>query len=290
MSMGRDDEIPGSALNDGAPLHPHGPTVGSGPGRGGFPQGKPPGQAILDHYLTPERREAIAAGVEGIKSVVGGALTLSTMARVLAAVEAHIRRMTGTETPIDWNMVPEWFTMHAGLVEEWRASHIGEARRAELQAGLQAESDAAIADLLESATEHTRKLREQMGADTRLRAAVGAFLNELRASPAGHPVDVFDVTQWALTDKSGAAAQELVLAYRAAVGERGDGKTGPGCVYLVTTGDGEDGNEWHIVSIHGTRESAERAKAAYDTHEIKRPDGSTYTLRSNDVEEWELTT
>jgi len=35
-------------------------------------------------------------------------------------------------------------------------------------------------------------------------------------------------------------------------------------IYLVTTGSGADGDEWSVISIHRTKEGAERAEAAYE--------------------------
>jgi hypothetical protein len=55
-------------------------------------------------------------------------------------------------------------------------------------------------------------------------------------------------------------------------------------VWLVTTGSGEDGDEWDVVSIHSTQSGAEQAKAAYETPQT-RPDGSTYSFDAH-IEEW----
>lgn len=57
-------------------------------------------------------------------------------------------------------------------------------------------------------------------------------------------------------------------------------------VFLLTSGDGSDGDEVVVQSVHATREGAERAKAAYEAPR-KRADGSTYSLDAQ-VEEWEL--
>jgi len=57
-------------------------------------------------------------------------------------------------------------------------------------------------------------------------------------------------------------------------------------VYLLTKGDGSDGNEWSVISIHSTRILAEKAKALHESPR-SRPDGSTYTLDA-DVEEWDV--
>lgn len=58
-------------------------------------------------------------------------------------------------------------------------------------------------------------------------------------------------------------------------------------VYLLTTGDGSDGDEWNVEGIYATCEAAERAKAEY---ECPRPrgDGTMYRLLANDVEEWDV--
>lgn len=59
-------------------------------------------------------------------------------------------------------------------------------------------------------------------------------------------------------------------------------------VYLLTTGDGDDGNEWSVQAIYATREAADRAKVDFDTEKHYRPDGTFYNRTSNEVEEWEL--
>jgi hypothetical protein len=56
-------------------------------------------------------------------------------------------------------------------------------------------------------------------------------------------------------------------------------------VYLLTTGDGSDGDEWGVLGIFTTREKAEAAKAAYRLP-VRRGDGSQYSRSVNDVEEW----
>ena len=55
-------------------------------------------------------------------------------------------------------------------------------------------------------------------------------------------------------------------------------------VWLLTTGDGSDGSEWDVKSIHATKDGAERAKTEYEKPRT-RGDGSTYTLTAT-VEEW----
>lgn len=57
-------------------------------------------------------------------------------------------------------------------------------------------------------------------------------------------------------------------------------------VFLLTTGDGSDGNEWGVESIHSTRELAEKAQARYSEPQI-RYDGSAY-VRESEIEEWEV--
>ena len=55
-------------------------------------------------------------------------------------------------------------------------------------------------------------------------------------------------------------------------------------VYLLTCGDGSDGDEWGVISIHATIESAERAKKEYEIPMI-RGDSSTYK-REAQIEKW----
>ena len=57
-------------------------------------------------------------------------------------------------------------------------------------------------------------------------------------------------------------------------------------IYLLTSGSGWDGDEWHVISVHRTKEGAERAEKIYEAPR-PRGDGSTYTFDS-EVEEWEL--
>ncbi len=57
-------------------------------------------------------------------------------------------------------------------------------------------------------------------------------------------------------------------------------------VYLLTTGTGEDGNEWSVESIHATLESAELHKKKYEMPRF-RGDGSSYVLEAN-IEKWEV--
>lgn len=57
-------------------------------------------------------------------------------------------------------------------------------------------------------------------------------------------------------------------------------------VFLLTTGDGSDGDEWRVISVHATQEGANLAKAEYEAPR-PRPDGSAYSLDAN-VEPWDL--
>ena len=56
-------------------------------------------------------------------------------------------------------------------------------------------------------------------------------------------------------------------------------------VYLLTYGNGEDGDEWAVVSIHATKESAEAAKAEYEKPMLHK-DGFPCVHRCNAIEEW----
>ena len=58
-------------------------------------------------------------------------------------------------------------------------------------------------------------------------------------------------------------------------------------VYLVTTGDGEDGSEWGVESIHRTMEGAIKAKRLYESPRVT-PDGREYSLLANDIEVWSV--
>lgn len=57
-------------------------------------------------------------------------------------------------------------------------------------------------------------------------------------------------------------------------------------VFLLTTGDGSDGDEWGVKSIHSTEAGALAAKARYESP-VRRPDGSTYK-REAQIEPWVL--
>ena len=57
-------------------------------------------------------------------------------------------------------------------------------------------------------------------------------------------------------------------------------------VWLLATGDGSDGDEWNVQSIHATESGANAAKLAYERIRT-RPDGSTYHFIAN-VEGWNL--
>ncbi len=52
-------------------------------------------------------------------------------------------------------------------------------------------------------------------------------------------------------------------------------------VYLVTAGDGSDGNEWRVETIQSTREAAEAWIAAHNAH---RPRWAELT--PDNIEEW----
>ena len=57
-------------------------------------------------------------------------------------------------------------------------------------------------------------------------------------------------------------------------------------VYLVTTGTGQDGDEWGLISVHSTKEGALYHEQFYERDRY-RPDGSTYNYEA-DIEEWEV--
>ncbi len=57
-------------------------------------------------------------------------------------------------------------------------------------------------------------------------------------------------------------------------------------VYLLTSGDGSDGNEWDVISIHSTRELAEKAQAKYSEPQ-KNIHGGEY-VRESEIEEWKM--
>jgi hypothetical protein len=59
-------------------------------------------------------------------------------------------------------------------------------------------------------------------------------------------------------------------------------------VYLLTTGDGSDGDEYAVVGIYKSRSDALMAKVEYDERKHFRRDGSFYQMRSNEIEEWPL--
>lgn len=56
-------------------------------------------------------------------------------------------------------------------------------------------------------------------------------------------------------------------------------------VFLVTTGSGQDGDEWNVESIHATRAGAEMAQAEY-INPRRRLDGSIFF--DANIEEWPL--
>ena len=57
-------------------------------------------------------------------------------------------------------------------------------------------------------------------------------------------------------------------------------------VWLLTSGDGSDGNEWGLISIHSSEELALLAKAKYEAPR-SRYYSSTYCLEAN-IEEWSV--
>lgn len=57
-------------------------------------------------------------------------------------------------------------------------------------------------------------------------------------------------------------------------------------LFLLTVGSGDDGDEWRVLSVHATWESAEAGKREYETSRT-RQDGSTYHYDAN-IETWDL--
>lgn len=57
-------------------------------------------------------------------------------------------------------------------------------------------------------------------------------------------------------------------------------------VFLLTTGDGSDGDEWQVVSIHRTKESAEKAKVEYEKPRPRLTTG--FYARTANIEEWDV--
>ena len=55
-------------------------------------------------------------------------------------------------------------------------------------------------------------------------------------------------------------------------------------VWLVTTGDGSDGDEMRVESIHTTKEGAEKAKATIESPRMSYA-GTLYIQEAN-IEEW----
>ena len=58
-------------------------------------------------------------------------------------------------------------------------------------------------------------------------------------------------------------------------------------VYLLTTGDGSDGNEWSLHGIYSTEQRAKEALAVYQMPR-PRPDGSFYVPDDAKIEEWPI--
>ena len=57
-------------------------------------------------------------------------------------------------------------------------------------------------------------------------------------------------------------------------------------VYLLTTGDGSDGNEWNVERICSTKKKVVSAKRKYE-RKIFRKDGSYYR-RDSKIEIWDV--
>jgi hypothetical protein len=57
-------------------------------------------------------------------------------------------------------------------------------------------------------------------------------------------------------------------------------------VFLLTSGDGSDGDEWGVISIHSSREFAETAQVKYSEPQ-KNIYGGTY-IRQSEIEEWAI--
>lgn len=58
-------------------------------------------------------------------------------------------------------------------------------------------------------------------------------------------------------------------------------------VYLLTSGDGSEGNEWYVLGIFSTPTLAEEAKARYELPRPRRL-GGMLELQANPVEEWRV--
>jgi hypothetical protein len=57
-------------------------------------------------------------------------------------------------------------------------------------------------------------------------------------------------------------------------------------VFLLTSGDGSDGDEWGVISIHSCREFAEIEQKKYSEPQ-KNIHGVTY-IRESKIEEWSV--
>ena len=57
-------------------------------------------------------------------------------------------------------------------------------------------------------------------------------------------------------------------------------------VWLLTTGTGQDGDEWYVESIHSTLEKAKLAKEEYERPR-QNDYGHSYILEA-DIEEWDV--
>lgn len=57
-------------------------------------------------------------------------------------------------------------------------------------------------------------------------------------------------------------------------------------VWMLTTGSGQDGDEWNVESIHSTEDGAQRALELYQEPQ-QNIRGGTY-VRDAQIEEWEI--
>jgi hypothetical protein len=57
-------------------------------------------------------------------------------------------------------------------------------------------------------------------------------------------------------------------------------------VYLLTTGSGADGDEWGLISVHASKQSAMNAEQFYERDRY-RDNGTIYNHEA-EIEEWEV--